>query len=441
MVSNNSHSIEYVELSVVKLRDRRWRENPARQIDEAARQLQRTGHIVEPPLLDSENFVVCGGAIVQAAKKLKWSQIPVLRVGSMSADELRLYAINAHKLSDMGRYDDALLADELRELDRLLGKEALATLAMEEGELTRLLGLDKGAEGDLSDLLVADDTAAVITQLGDLWQIGNQHRLMCASSLKTSNFAMLMDGERAQFGLADPPYNIPMSIYSSDPTRKEFAYAHGEMSPNEFTRFLTKVMRDMKAVSEEDSLHAFFMSYHYLLELLRAGTVVFGRPKAMCTWVKSQPGQGSLFRSQTEQIVYFRNGQGSHRNNVQLGKHGRNRTTAWHYDGMTTATSERAELLKEHATPKPTDLLQDAILDVTTRGGIVVDPFGGIGSTMVAAHAAERRGYLIEIEPRYVDVAIRRIRKTFGLEAIRLQDGKTFSELEEQIESTRKASS
>lgn len=440
-MSNNSHSIEHVDLSTIQLRDRSWRENPARQIEEAVRQLERTGQIVEPPLLDSENQVVCGGAIVQAARKLKWSQIPVLRVGSMSPDELRLYAINAHKLSDMGKYDDALLAYELRELDRLLGKEALATLAMEEGELTKLLGLDQGAESDVSDLPTADDSAALITKLGDVWQVGNQHRLMCASSLETSNFAMLMDGERAQFGLVDPPYNIPKSIYSSDPARKEFAYAHGEMSANEFTRFLTKVMRDMTAVSEENSLHAFFMSYHHLLELLRAGTVVFGRPKAMCTWVKSQPGQGSLFRSQTEQIVYFRNGKGSHRNNVQLGKHGRNRTTAWHYEGMTTATSERAELLKEHATPKPTDMLQDAILDVTARGGIVLDPFGGIGSTMVAAHAAERLGYLIEIEPRYVDVALRRMRKTFGLEAIRLQDGKTFSELERQAESNSKASS
>lgn len=435
MVANNSHTIEHVDLSAIKLRDRRWRDYLALQIDEAIRQLERTGQVVEPPLLDSENRVVCGGAIVQAAKKLNWPQIPVLRVGSMSPDELRLYAINAHKLSDMGKYDDALLADELRELDKLLGKEALATLAMEEGELTRLLGLSESTGEDVSELSPANRTAIAITQPGDLWKVGERHRFLCASSLEASSFATLMDGKRAQFGLVDPPYNIPMSTIPSHPDRQEFAFAYGEMTPNEFTRFLTTVMREMKSVSDDGSLHAFFMSYHYLLELLRAGTVVFGRPKAMCTWVKSQPSQGSLFRSQTEQIVYFRNGQGSHRNNVQLGKHGRNRTTAWHYDGMTTATSERAKLLMEHATPKPADMLQDAILDVTARGGIVLDPFGGIGSTMVAAHAAERCGYLMEIEPRYVDVAIRRMKVNFELEAIRMRDGKRFSELEEQAES------
>lgn len=430
MVINNSHTIEVIELSAIKLRHLQWRINPPPQIDEAVRQLERTGQIVEPPLLDSDNRVVCGGATVQAAIKVGWTHIPVLRVSNMTPDELRLYALNARMLSDMGKNDDALMVDEIRELEMLLGEGTLAALAMEEGELTRLLGLAESVNDDFSGLSAASAEAVAITRVGDLWQVGKDHRLLCASSLETSSFTFLMNGQRAQFGLADPPYNIPKSIYSGDQSRKEFAFGHGEMSPNEFTRFLTKVMSEMKTVSEEGSLHAFFMSYHFLLELLRAGTVVFDRPRAMCTWIKTQPGHGSLFRSQTEQIVYFRNGDISHRNNVQLGKFGRNRSTAWHYDGMTTATSERAELLKAHGTPKPTDLLKDAILDVTSHGGIVLDPFSGIGGTMLAAHAAERRAYLIEIEPQYVDVTIRRMHAAYGIDAIRLQDGRKFSELE-----------
>jgi DNA modification methylase len=172
------------------------------------------------------------------------------------------------------------------------------------------------------------------------------------------------------------------------------------------------------------------MSYHYLLELLRAGTVVFGRPKAMCTWVKAQGGQGSLYRSQTEQIVFFKNGEARHQNNVALGKHGRTRTTAWHYDGMTTPSGERDELLRLHATPKPVQLLKDAILDVTRRGDIVLDPFAGIGSVAVAAHSADRRAYTIEIEPTFVDAAIRRMRSAYQLDAIRESDGASFSDLE-----------
>ncbi|GAA4762735.1 DNA modification methylase [Novosphingobium ginsenosidimutans] len=432
MVVINSHSIEFRDPAALKLRKRGWRKYPACQIEEAKRQLERTGMVVEPVLVDSEDHVVCGGAIVQAARQLGWTQVPVLLIANMTPDELRLYAVNAHKLNDLGAYDDVLLAEELRELDRLLREDIFKCLAIEEGELTRLLSL--GAKEPGSELACnTNATQTVVNRPGDLWQVG-RHRLLCASSLEHGSFAALMQGELAQFGLTDSPYNIPMATISSDPTREEFAYGHGEMSPNEFTRFLTTVMRLMKSASEPGAWQAFFMSYHFLLELLRAGTVVFGRPKAMCTWIKSQPGQGTPFRSQTEQVVYFRNGDAPPRDNVQLGKHGRNRSTAWHYDGMTTASSERAELLKSRATPKAVDMLQDAILDVTSHDGIVLDPFGGIGSTMVAAQAAERRGYLIEIEPRFVDVAIRRMQAAYGLTAIRQSDGRSFADLEAEAE-------
>lgn len=428
MVMINSHSIEYRDPATVKLRKRGWRKYPVRQIQEAKRQLERTGMVVEPVLLDSEGCVVCGGAIVQAARQLGGTQVPVLLIADMNPEELRLYAINAHKLNDLGAYDEVLLVEELRELDRLLQEDVFRCLAMEEGELTRLLELGSKAPGVESES-VSVVSRVVISRPGDLWQIG-RHRLLCASSLERASFIALMDAELAQFGFTDSPYNISMATISSDPGREEFAFGHGEMSPNEFTRFLTTVMRLMKDASEPGAWQAFFMSYHFLLELMRAGTVVFGRPKAMCTWIKSQPGQGTPFRSQTEQIVYFRNGDAPARDNVQLGKHGRNRSTAWYYDGMTTASSERAELLKSHATPKAVDMLQDAILDVTSHDGIVLDPFGGIGSTMLAAHAAERRGYLIEIEPRFVDVAIRRMQAAYGLTAIRQCDGRRFDELE-----------
>lgn len=426
MVEMNSHSLKYRNPATIKLRKRAWRKYPARQIAEAVRQLERTGAVIEPPLIDNEGYAVCGGAIIQAARRLGWKEIPVLLVANMTPEELRLYAINAHMLNDLGANDDASLVEELRELDRLLEADVLKCLAMDEGELTRLLKL--GERASASGLGIPSSLpGTVVTRPDDMWLIG-RHRILCASSLERSSFLALMQGELAQFGLTDSPYNLPMSMISSDPAREEFAYAHGEMSPNEFTRFLTTAMRLMKEASEPGAWHAYFMSYHFLLELLRAGTVVFGRPKAMCTWVKSQPGQGSPFRSQTEQVVYFRNGDAPARDNVALGKHDRNRSTAWQYDGMTTASNERSELLKSHATPKPVDLLQDAILDVTTYDGVVLDPFGGIGSTMLAAHAVERRGYLIEIEPRYVDIAIRRIQTATGLQATRASDGRRFED-------------
>ena len=424
----NSHIIEYISPQAVKRRERAWRKYSREQIETACKILENNGGlVVEPPLLDAGNRVVCGGAIVLAAQKLGLETVPVLRVNAMSPEELRLYAINAHKLTDMGSYDDLLLAEELRELEKLLGEDSLKVLAISEGELTRLLELDGSVEEDsASDRM---DEGEPITRPGDVWKLAG-HRLLCGDSLKGASFVALMAGELGQFGLTDMPYNLEMKDISSNPDREEFAFAHGEMSPNEFTRFQTTFMRHMKEWSEPGSLHAFFMSYHFLPETFRAGMIVFGRPKAMCTWVKAQPGQGSLYRSQTEQVVFFRNGDAPHRNNINLGKHGRNRSTAWHYDGMTTASAERDELLKLHATPKSVLLLKDAILDVTSRGGVVLDPFAGIGSVFLAAHSAERRAFGIEIEPRFVDAAIRRMRTAFEIDAIRESDGASFSELE-----------
>ena len=252
------------------------------------------------------------------------------------------YLAEAKKVLDMGEFDEAVLSEELKELEKLLGSECLTDLAFEEGELTRLLGLatqviEEKAQAEKSE-------APGICASGDLWIAGN-HRYLCASALDPASYRVLLDGRQAAFGCTDMPYNLAMRDISSDPSREEFAFAHGKMSPNEFVRFETTFMRLMSEHSTLGSLHAFFMSYHFLAEVFRAGVVVFGRPKAMCTWVKSQPGQGSLYRSQTEHVVYFKNGTAPHRNNVQLGKNGRNRSTAWHHDGMTTASAERDELL------------------------------------------------------------------------------------------------
>ena len=429
----NSLKLEKIDPSAIKARKRQWRKYSRAQLKAACQLLEMSGDTEITPLIDKDDCVAFGEEFVLAAQQLGLKSITVVRSNNMTPDELRLYALNAQKMFDMGEFDEALLAEELQELEKLLGSESLTGLAFEEGELTRLLNLEEAAIE--SGERAFDPDLPSITQPSDLWTLGKdgKHRFLCATALEDPSYAKLMSGELASFGCTDMPYNLGMRDISSDTTREEFAFAHGEMSPNEFTRFQTTFMRLMKENSKPGSLHAFFMSYHYLAELFRAGLIVFGRPKAMCTWIKSQPGQGSLFRSQTEQVVYFKNGNAPHRNNVQLGKHGRNRTTAWHYDGMTTPSAERDELLKLHATPKPVDLLKDAMLDVTARGEIVLDPFAGIGSVAVAAESCNRRAFMVEIEPRFVDAAIRRMRSTFEMEAYRESDGASFSELEAEL--------
>ena len=140
---------------------------------------------------------------------------------------------------------------------------------------------------------------------------------------------------------------------------------------------------------------------------------------------------GSLYRSQHELVLVFRNGKVPHRNNVELGRHGRHRSNVWTYRGANSFGAERKAELDSHPTVKPIALVADALLDVSKRGDIVLDPFGGSGSTLIAAHKTGRRARLIEIDPHYCDVVVRRFQKYTGTNAISASTGQTFEELTE----------
>jgi hypothetical protein len=427
-----SHSIEEMAPTAIKARSREWQTFEPNVLELAVKLVSRDG-IVQPPIVDSQSRIVCGELFVRAARVLRLNSIPVLRAGDLTDHELRRYAIAADRLAHLLGYDETILAEELRELEQLLECPDFADLGFEPAELDRILKLTA------SDLGLADEEPkpqpdALVTRLGDCWHIG-RHRLLCSDALNGRSYEALMADELARFSLVDAPYNRPADAISGNGRFKhdDFLMAAGELSPAEFTRFLTKAMRHISRYSTEGSLHAFFMSYHFLLELLRAGSIVYGRPKAICTWVKRSGGQGSLFRSQTEFVAYFKKGSAPHQNNVQLGRFGRNRTTAWMFDGMNTLSKERDELLEGHPTPKPVELLSDAILDVTSRDDIVLDPFAGSGSLIVAAQAVERRAFCMELDPIYVDVALRRCRKAFGIDPIRESDGAAFSQLEARL--------
>jgi len=430
------HSIEYLPPSAIRPRDREWRTHSAAQINMARASLRERG-VVEPLLIDSSNRIVCGALILEAAKGERLNSIPVLRVEHLSDDQLRLYAISANRIADHAGYDDGLLADELRELIGLFGDIDLAAIGMGQAEFDRILSLTHRLETE--DRFEEGDPAVPVSREGDAWLIG-QHKLLHGDALKRLSFERLMAEDRASFILSDVPYNLSADQISGNGRHQheDFVQAAGEMTPHEFTRFLTQAMRLMKDFSSDGSLHAFFMSYHFLLELMRAGNVVFGRPKAMCTWIKKQGGMGSLFRSQTEFIVYFKNGRAPHTNNVKLGADGWNRTNAWFYDGMNSFSDERDELLALHPTPKPVPMLQDAILDVTKTGDIVLDPFAGSGSIILAAEAAGRRARAVELDGRYVDGSIRRIQRTLCMTASRESDGALFNDIAGDIDSSRR---
>lgn len=167
-------------------------------------------------------------------------------------------------------------------------------------------------------------------------------------------------------------------------------------------------------------------------ELLTAGQRAFDAYLNLCVWAKTNGGMGSLYRSQHELVFVFRTGKVQHRNNVQLGRFGRNRTNLWTYAGVNTFRDGRMEELTAHPTAKPVALVRDAILDVSKHCEIVLDPFLGGGATLIAAEQSGREAYGMDIDPAYIDVALRRWRMETGQEPIRSSDKRTLASLEEE---------
>jgi DNA modification methylase len=259
----------------------------------------------------------------------------------------------------------------------------------------------------------------------------------CGDARDASAYSTLMKGRRANMVFTDPPDNDPIDGYVTgfgSIHHPEFAVASGEMSPPEFTEFLTAFVAHAARNSVDGALQFVFMDWRHASELISAAQSVYSEFKNICVWVKENAGQGSLYRSQHEFVFVFKNGTKPHRNNIQLGQYGRYRTNVWRYQRVSSLSrnSEEGVLSHLHPTIKPVELVADAILDCTARGDVVLDPFLGSGTTVIAAERSGRICYGIELDPRYVDTIVRRWQLFSHLEAVHQSTGQTFAQCEEE---------
>jgi len=252
---------------------------------------------------------------------------------------------------------------------------------------------------------VVPEAAACRVASGDIWPLG-RHRLICGDALDGRVVADLMDGETARMVFSDPPYNVPIDGHvgnSGKTQHREFAMASGEMTVPEFTAFLERAMRNLADHSCEGSIHFICMDWRHMAEMLVAGGAVYQEMKNLIVWAKDNGGMGTFYRSRHELIFVFKKGDAPHINTFELGQHGRYRTNVWQYRGVNTIRAGRMEELALHPTVKPVQMIADAIRDVSGRGDIVLDIFGGSGSTLIAAEKTGRRGYLCELDRIYCD--------------------------------------
>ncbi len=427
--------IAYRPITALRLDASNPRQHPERQLKALARSIQTFGFNV-PVLVDRQDRVIAGHARCLAAQRLGWVEVPTLMLEHLSEAQASAYRIADNRLTEQSTWDELLLGAEFARLAALDLDFSLEVTGFDIPAIDLLIeGATSGktAEDAAADTLPAM-SGPTVSRVGDLWQLG-PHRVLCGNALIERYYRQLLGRQRAGVVFTDPPYNVPIAGHVSGLGRvqhADFAMAVGEMSPEDFTDFLRQVMRLLTSYSRAGSVHYLCMDWRHLLELMSAAEGVYAEQLNLCVWAKDNGGMGSLYRSQHELIAVFKHGRGAHRNNVELGKHGRYRTNVWRYPGANSfggRQSDEGSLLALHPTVKPVALVADALLDVSARGDGVLDPFLGSGTTVMAAERVGRVCHGIELEPRYVDCIVQRWQRYTGERALCGKTGVSFDDV------------
>lgn len=422
--------IELVALAAIKPNPRNARKHSAKQIEHLKAIIGKVGFVV-PALVDQDNRLIAGHGRLEAAKQLGMPAIPVIRLHNLNEAEFRILALADNRIAELADWDETVLKLELSELVLEDFELSIADLTGFDAPHIDALVFGSDFPAADSDDQQVEPPAVRVSEVGDIWRAEGM-ALGCLDALSAASYTALLGDARAGMVLTDPPYNVPIAGHVSGKggTRhREFVQASGELSEAAFVEWLTQACSQLKQYAKTGALLYVFMDGAHLFELMRAARAAGLRQKSLVTWAKTNAGMGSLYRSQTEHVLVLKGDASRHTNNVQLGRFGRNRTTLWTYPGANTFGRDRDAALAQHPTCKPVALLKDAILDASERGEIILDPFAGSGSSLIAAHRVGRRAAALELDPLHIDAAIARIQAVTGVSFVRDRDGAQWSEV------------
>lgn len=426
MSPKNTLQIEYLPPEKLKNYHRQLRKSK-KQIKKTVRMIETCG-LITPIVVDKNKTVVVGLHLFEAARQLKMETVPVIQADHLDDQQVRILRIAYDRIAEEAEWDKKQLAAEFSELKILIPDLTITGFELDEIDLC----LDIVFENDPSDTIPEVREGPSIIRPGDLYVLG-KHRLYCGDALEEKSYSKLLDGEKAQMCFTDAPYNVPIAGHvgnSGKIQHAEFKMASGEMDEAEFTDFLAVSHRQIALHSIDGAIIFSCMDWRHIGEILNASRDTDLSFQNLCIWVKDNGGMGSLYRSRHELVFVFKNGKAKHINNVKLGSNGRYRTNVWEYAGVNSFGGGRMDELEMHPTVKPLEMVADAIKDCSKRGGIILDPFGGSGTTLIAAEQTDREARLIELDPHYCDVIVHRWQKLTGHEAIHSDTGKTFSQTE-----------
>ncbi len=440
--------LENLEVKVVPIGALRPYAHNART--HSKQQIARLGDLIHnygwlvPILIDTNFEIIAGHGRLEAAKLIKLKNVPVIQIEHLNETQIRMFRLADNKIAQEADWNFPNLKFEINELiDEFAGEfDISAGTAFDHGEIDRILGTAVARDNENDELAEEDITGLPVTQAGDTFELDGKHRIHCGNARDRQAYIAVMADKKAEMAITDPPYNVPIAGNVSglgQNRHQEFLEASGEMDRNGFIDFLTEPFKLMAEYTIDGAIIDVFMDHRHALEIILAGERAFTQRLNICVWTKTNGGMGSLYRSAHEFGFIFKSGKAPHINNIKLGKYGRNRTNVWSYAGANSFGIGRDEALAMHPTVKPVGMIGDAVLDCSNINGIVLDPFMGSGTILIAAHRTGRQARGIELDPKYVDVALRRFRRATGIEPIHVQSNKTFSELEaERTEQAKK---
>jgi len=428
MTIPNSIEWQSVPIGSLKPYSKRLRRHDRHKIDKLKKLLGHFGQVV-PIIVDAERVVIDGHAVLEAMRELGADEIKIIAIAGREPADIKALRLALNRLPAEAAWDNQALQAEFKELIEL--SFDLTLTGFDTPEIDHVLDLDFPQANVVENAAaVPAPTARPVSVVGDMW-LCERHRIGCGSAHDAAFVGQLLDSSLVDTVFIDPPYNVPVDGFVSGKGRfqhREFVQGTGEMSSVEFTAFLRKAFAVLKASCSPQALLFACMDWRHIAELLAAGAQNSMSLYNLAVWVKSNAGMGSLYRSQHELVAIFQTGSVPPLNNVQLGRHGRNRSNVWHYRGFNAFGGDRDELLAVHPTVKPVALIADVLRDVTRRGASVLDTFVGSGSTIMAAEETGRRGFGVDLDPLYVDVAVRRWQIATRGDAIHAVTGERFNE-------------
>lgn len=399
--------VTYVAIGDVRPFVSNARTHPNRQVEQIAASISTFG-FTNPILVDPELNIIAGHGRLLGAKKLGLGKVPTITLPGLSEPQQRALRIADNKIALNAGWDTDLLRIELEAL--VISDVDVGALGFASAEIDVILS----GNADPEDEVIPELPQTAFSKPGDIWILGD-HRIGCGDCRDT-DFLREVTGDGAQVDAAflDPPYNVRIQGHANlKSNHREFAMASGEMTDNEFRRFLAETLGACAAVSREGAVHFVCMDWRHMADVQAVGEAVYGAFLNLCVWNKSNAGMGSLYRSKHELVFAYRVGDAQHFNAVELGRHGRNRTNVWDYASVNTFGGRREDL-ELHPTAKPVAMVADAFQDVTRRGDLVLDTFLGSGASLIAAERTGRRFRGMDIDPLYVDLAVERWRILTG---------------------------